>query len=721
MLKELDIKYRYSTGSEDDPIIFFTDALSHSKHFDLGLGFFSSASINVLSIGFAKFIANGGKMRMYINQSLSDEDYEAISSTPTHILEDKILSDFIAMKHLLSKRDEHFFNCLSYLIHNNRIELKVVVPHKGGIAHQKFGMFKDESNNRVYFSGSLNFTASALLRNLETIDCFTSWEVGNEGRMAKYDADFDQVFTGKSSSVITYEPRALKDLIRTSYPFNDIAELLQREKSLILELTSHKTKEFNPVKIENQEDVIRFPYPTGPFDYQKNAYNNWVANNYHGIFAMATGTGKTITSLNCVLEEYRKTSIYRVLILVPSIDLVNQWVEEVAKFNFKNIYVVNGQTDWRAQLTSLKNDLEWGIDSNYVIISTYASFTNERFQSILKAISKNMILIADEAHNVGTTSVREAFHHMEISKRIALSATPRRAYDIEGTIAIEQFFNDQYPYCCSYSMEEAIKNGRLMEYLYYPRLVFLNDIEMDRYQKLTRKLLFFYQKENHSIIDHPEVKKLLMDRKRIIHKAADKSRVFMDIIDEVYRNDKLKFCFVYTPEGKDYRISDDERILETLKSMVNDKYPEVTTNTYIGGDSFKQEKLRGFAEGKIDVLFAMKCLDEGVDVPRAEVGIFTSSTGNPRQFIQRRGRLLRTHPDKRFARIYDLIVVPDFKRYPNSTSYDMECSLVKNELERVAYFASLASNYNQARGEISDLLEYYGFEISTLIKELQKQ
>ena len=129
-------------------------------------------------------------------------------------------------------------------------------------------------------------------------------------------------------------------------------------------------------------------------------------------------------------------------------------------------------------------------------------------------------------------------------------------------------------------MEEAIKNGRLMEYLYYPRLVFLNDIEMDRYQKLTRKLLFFYQKENHSLIDHPEVKKLLMDRKRIIHKAADKSRVFMDIIDEVYRNDKLKFCFVYTPEGKDYRISDDERILETLKSMVNDKYPEVKRSLF---------------------------------------------------------------------------------------------------------------------------------------------
>lgn len=131
---------------------------------------------------------------------------------------------------------------------------------------------------------------------------------------------------------------------------------------------------------------------------------------------MATGTGKTITSLNCVLEEYKKTHIYKVLILAPSIDLINQWCGEVAKFNFTNVYVVNGQNDWRTQLTCLKNDIEWGLDSNYVIIATYASFTNDKFQSILRAIAKDMILIADEAHNVGATHVRKAFACMPIEK-----------------------------------------------------------------------------------------------------------------------------------------------------------------------------------------------------------------------------------------------------------------------------------------------------------------
>ena len=722
MLRDLDIKYRYSTGSEDNPISFFTDSLSNSVYFDLGLGYFSSASINVLATGFARFISNGGKMRMYINQNLSNEDYEAISTMPTCQLEEKILSDFAAMRQLFSKRDKHFFNCLSYLIYNKRIELRIVVPHKGGIAHQKFGILRDIDNNKVCFSGSLNFTANALLRNLETIDCFTSWDSGNEGRIATYEDDFEKVFSGKSSAVITYEPLALKEVIVANYPSREIDNLLKDDESLIAELTSSESDVFARINESIPNKEIQFPFSTGPFDYQKRAYNSWISNGYQGIFAMATGTGKTITSLNCVLEEYKKTHTYKVLILAPSIDLINQWCGEVAKFNFTNVYVVNGQNDWRTQLTCLKNDIEWGLDSNYVIIATYASFTNDKFQSILRAIAKDMILIADEAHNVGATHVRKAFACMPIEKRIALSATPRRAYDYEGTAAIEVFFNDRPPYCCSYSMEEAIAHKRLMQYLYYPRLVFLNNDEMKKYQKLTRQLQAYYQKETHCLMDNPEVKRLLMARKRIIHKAADKSRVFMDIIDEVYQSGRLKYCFVYAPEGKDYRVSDDERILETFKSLVNEKYPYVTTNTYLGEDIGKREKLRSFAEGKIDILFAMKCLDEGVDVPRAEVGIFTSSTGNPRQFIQRRGRLLRIHPDKSFARIYDLIVVPDFHQISSTdTSLDMERNLVRNELERVAYFASLASNYNQARESLSGLLDYYGFEISTLIKELQKQ
>ena len=333
MLRDIDIKYRYSTGSKNTPIQFFTDTLSNSVNFDLGLGFFSSASINVLATGFARFISNGGKMRMYINQNLSDEDVKAISSMPTEMLEEKLIADVAAMTSLLSKRDKHFFNCLSYLICSHRIDIKIVVPKAGGIAHQKFGILTDANNDKVCFSGSLNFTASALLRNIETIDCYTSWEEGNIGRIEKSEDDFETIFSGKSEAVLTYEPTVLKDFIKTKYPSPDIEQLLEEEAELITKLSSPNASSFTPYELDADNEELHFPYSTGPFEYQTNAYKNWVKNNYHGIFAMATGTGKTITSLNCVLQEYKRTGVYNVLILVPSIDLVNQWIGEVAKFN----------------------------------------------------------------------------------------------------------------------------------------------------------------------------------------------------------------------------------------------------------------------------------------------------------------------------------------------------------------------------------------------------
>ena len=156
-----------------------------------------------------------------------------------------------------------------------------------------------------------------------------------------------------------------------------------------------------------------------------------------------------------------------------------------------------------------------------------------------------------------------------------------------------------------------------------------------------------------------------------------------------------------------------------MQKIVNSKYPHIRTNSLIGGDSKRKDKIRAFEEGHIDMLFAMKCLDEGVDVPRTEIGVFTSSTGNPRQFIQRRGRLLRKHKDKVFATIFDLIVVPNFNFNRDKNTFDMERSLVKGELTRVAYFASLASNYNDIASTLSELADYYELELSVLIEELK--
>ena len=721
MLKDIKFKTLYSSGEKESPVSFFSQALSNSVRFDLGLGFFSSASINVLNYGFAKFISNGGRMRLYINQFLSDEDFRALTSSPSTI-EEKVIQDFHALLKVLSKRNEHFFNCLSYLIYTDRISIRIVIPKTGGIAHQKFGIFTDADGDQVAFNGSLNMTASALLsKNIETISCIFSWK-GGEDAIQEYEEVFKRFFEGNDENVTVIPAERLTKEIVKAFPSKEEKQLIEDEEELSKELSFTSQRAGAPEEPRASSEP-RFPYPTGAFDYQKEAYQNWKNNGCTGIFAMATGTGKTITSLNCALEEYRLSGKYRILILVPSNDLVNQWIVEVGKFNYQNIYVVNGKVDWRRQLIELRDDFSYGIESNYVIISTYASFTNPTFQSLIQKLNEpEMILIADEAHNVGSEAVRKAFDVLPISKRIALSATPNRVYDPEGTAAIESYFHDIPPYCYSFSMERAIREKRLMHYMYYPKLAFLDSDEMGNYLKLTKRLLTFYAPKAKNFTDSPEVQELLMRRKRIIHKAKDKYRVFSNIVDEVVDLDKAHYCFVYTPEGVDYESGDEERIINKMQAIVSKSHPEIKTNTFLGGDSEKKDKLKAFAEGKIDMLFAMKCLDEGVDVPRAEVGIFTSSTGNPRQFIQRRGRLLRKHPDKNFAYIYDTIVVPDFKNYPAASgAYEMERSLVRNEMMRVAYFASLSDNYWNTVNELSPVLSYYNLEISTLISELQTQ
>lgn len=715
MLKELKLQYMYSSGgTKKTPMDFFTDCLTNSIKFDMGLGFFSSASINALSYGFASFISNGGIMRLYINQYISEQDLKAFTIEPQKYIEDKILNDFQELYKILSERDEHFFNCLSYLISKRRIEIKIIIPKTGGIAHQKFGIFTDKQGDKVAFNGSLNFTASALMsRNIETISCAFSWK--DIDSVVDYEEQFNTYFNGDVKDVDVISSKFLTEEITKSFPFKDVKELLKKEDEFI----AQKKYKKNDMVIEN---VPRFPYESGPREYQIEAYNKWLERNCNGVFAMATGTGKTITSLNCILEEYKRNGKYKVLILVPTLDLVNQWIEEVKKFFFSNIYVVNGTTNWEKDLTELKNDILWGIDNNFVIISTYVSFKNATFQKIIADLSKDesMTLIADEAHNVGSKEVLKCFNNLTIKKRIALSATPSRAFDEEGTQYIKMCFNDMPPYCYSFTMREAIEKHYLMEYLYYPNVVYLNDDEMEKYIYYTQRLLQYFDDKTGKFKDEPEVQNLLMNRKRIIHKAQDKYRVFENIIDELKSKEQLKFCFVYSPEGIDYQTENPESFISRLKSIVNQKYPGIRTNTFTGSDKDNKNKLRAFAEGKIDMLFAMKCLDEGVDVPRAEVGIFTSSTGNPRQFIQRRGRLLRKHKEKAFAYIYDLIVVPDYRKADNKF-FDMERSLVKKELMRVAYFADLSSNYNEAVRNLREILQYYELEISILIDEINKQ
>lgn len=726
MLNEENFHIVYSTG-EHEPARFFFEALLHSKRFDLGLGYFSSTAINVLSAGFAWFIYRGGEIRIIMNDVLSTQDQQAIEEGMKKMdieIEEKIIENIRILAKNLSKQNKHFFNCLSYLVCQKRIQFLATRPlnNKGGIAHSKYGIFTDEAGNKVAFNGSANFSASALTKNVECISCYKSWSKSGDEleRLDYFENLFHETWSGHSKNLQVVPIEKVNTYLREYFPVKSIQELLDEEKELIGALPI--SEDYISKRMEELYSQInhipRFPFLQGPREYQQEAYMNWKRNDYHGIFAMATGTGKTITSLNCVLNEYRYNGGYHGLVLVPTLDLVDQWKKEITRFNFKNIIEVSGRTNWREELTRLKNDYTWGIASDYFIVSTYNSFTDPLFQKLLAPLQKDLILIADEAHNIGAPKVKAAFRDFNVKKRIALSATPTRAYDPEGTQEIESIFNDTPPYCYNFSMKEAIEKNFLTNYFYYPRIVHLQEEEFKKYIEITRKLQKYFDRETKQLKKCMEVERLLLLRKQIIHKAKNKLQLFKQIVREVQDSRKLKYCFVYVPEGFGDKEGEKFTYIEEMVKTLYVVSPSTTSNIFIGGDNNRRDKLKGFAEGKIDVLFAMKCLDEGVDVPRAEIGIFASSTGNPRQFIQRRGRLLRKAKGKQFAYIYDMVVIPHVKFSSDSEFYDIERSLVYSELTRVAYFASLSRNFYESKIVLEEVSRHYNLDIDMIIKDL---
>lgn len=722
----------YRSNKTFAPIHFFIDALSESISFDLLLGYFSSSALNALSIGFTPFIINGGVMRMIINDVLSADDKSAIirGQTDDKLKEtelDLIVDDFKK----LSTPGKHTLNCLAWLIANNRLDIKVVRPRNtSGIMHPKSGIFYD-GKNKIAFKGSCNFTAQGILGNIEEINVKQEWN-------SKVDADaiienqeyFDNIFSEKEDSLTYLSVEEVKERILSGSAEKSLDELIEDEKKLLeafkkdINRDEHLDKRYNQLEesLTKYQSAPRFPYVQGPRDYQKEAYKAWCRNNKQGVFAMATGTGKTITALNCLLQEYRETGAYQALILVPTKSLVSQWEKECRSFNFINSIKVCSGEDWEPELSRLSLYRKLDPTHSFLIITTYRSFTSKRFDTYRSLLKEDDLLIADEAHNIGSPQFLRFLPKINIAKRIALSATFHRQYDEEGNVKINKFFNDKPPYTFSYDMEMAIEKGVLCEYDYFPHIVYLTEDELMQYREITEKLLKFFDSDTGTLKKDPVVEMLLLKRKRIIHKAENKKIIFHKIIKEEYaRRNSLKYSLIYVPEGESESDDDDDESMNLLN-----QYTKITSGIdrniivrqFTSKTKDREQILKDFSQGKIDVLTSMKCLDEGVDVPRTELAFFCASTGNPKQFIQRRGRVLRSHPDKFFATIHDLVVIP-YNIHDNDYECPMQKSLVQNELERVVNFSFLARNKYHTFNVLNDVCNHFGLNLFTINENIK--
>lgn len=739
--------FRYQTNSEWEPAGFFSEALCNATSFDLMLGFFSSTAINVLSYGFAAFIYNGGKIRMIINDILNSDDVSAI--TMAHDGDDLPYFDLKNLEQLsytLNKRDRHFFECLAWLIRNDRIEVKIVRMVNGsGIAHTKCGTFSD-GVNRIGFEGSVNFSLSALLHNKESLGVYCDWNgPADVGRINGIQKSFDKAFNGLDTDVEFVDTADLKVYINSHYKAKNLDELLDDEYTLIeneekleipetvkVALSKARVKVKLAIdKIKEEEIALNnphFPFSTGPRPYQNEAFEKWKSNGQKGFFAMATGTGKTITSLNCLLEIYNRLGYYKSIIIVPTVALVDQWADECRKFGFNNIIRIYSQSlKWREDVANIElmEQLDIGKTSiDYILIVTYASLIKPNVNSKLFGFPKNkVLLIADEAHNMGSRQLSKLIPRIPYSRRIGLSATPKRQFDDTGNNQIARFFgfkNEEYTY--SYTMAEAINNGVLCRYFYYPHLVTLSDTEYETYLELSNKIAKYLTFNGNDFRDDPMLTALLIRRKRIVHKAVNKQLMFRNILTNHFAEKKsLKYTLIYVPEGSSPDIEDEVandlyeddsdtlHLIDLYTAIVRDIDSSVTVAQFTSDSKNRNELLSAYASGKIDVLTSMKCLDEGVDVPRSELAIFCASTGNPRQFIQRRGRILRTHKDKEFAIIHDLVVAPIVNA--NSPAFSVERNLLRSELNRVKDFAKLSENPTATLMELTPIMNHYNLNL----------
>ena len=704
MLSDVHFKHSYTSGY-DEPKDFFTEALIESCNFDLGLGFFSSSGIRSLSYGFALFIANGGKMRVVMNHILSKEDKEVIENGQKHLIEDfedNILCDIKKLIETLSKEDEQFFRCLSYLISVDRIKFVATVSTKGGLGHDKYGIFKDEKGNKVAFIGSANFSQSALELNGETITVFSS--PNDDNRIAEYQTLFDQSWENDTPHLIHIPIEHVKTFIREKFPEAPLTNLIEEGINLRESIGMDNDvpqKYYKPIskrildKIELKEQEPRFPFPEER-KIQIDAYNAWIGNGKKGMFAMATGSGKTVTALNCIRKQYKENGYYKAIIVVPTQALAIQWEHEAKSFNFQNIVSTHSDKDWKDVLSRYITRSLLDSTKSIILITTYATFNRNDIQSFLKKArgAETFIYVADEAHNIGSQNSLKHLPEM-INWRIGLSATPERIYDDLGTEKLYEFFDSKPPkYTYRYTMKQAIEEGILCHYDYYPIFIELTSSEMEEYERISDQLRKYIDADTGKY--KPNAERLLLKRKRIIHKAENKKIAISDLLEELKQKQKLDYTFVFVPEGyePDYSINDSYNIDQDDIHII-DEYAQMfkehgySYHKYISGLDDAPSILQNFADGDIQILLSMKCLDEGVDIPRAEHAIFCSSTGNPRQFVQRRGRVLRKCKGKEKARIWDLIVTP-----PNilDESNKIERNLFFNEVKRIVNFAALADN-----------------------------
>jgi superfamily II DNA or RNA helicase len=699
-LSDVLIEDSYRSDTSDVARDFYVPVLAEAVRYDRAVGYFTSASLELVTRGIDRLCAKGGKIRLVAGPRLSLDDvedirrgyeYREIVARAVAREIDPVTLDAQAVKKL---------GMLGRLIAEDVLEIKIAVmagTNGLGIYHEKVGVVADAEGNTVAFTGSLNETRAAMEDNFESIEVFTSWTQGDARRTRRIEENFARLWEGRTERLEVLEfPKQAEDYLREL-----AAQAAKASSDTEREARRRRLEEANKLGWAATPEWIELRA------YQKEAITKWLQAGARGILEMATGTGKTFTALAALDQigrqlRARGDSLVTVIV-VPLLDLVEQWSQELNRFGVVPVKCRDSVETWRAQANNAITGLRPGRATTLVV--TNKTFRSTTFQDVLSSAGDELLIIADEAHHLGAEHSRSGLPD-HAAWRLALSATPERWFDDEGTEALRAYFGETL---ISLGLREAIELGALTRYRYRPVLVPLTDEEAAYYTILTSKIGALYgQLEGGKGRAHDEAEarlgQLLNRRAKVLGHAEGKIAALRD---EISNRRELPFQLIYCAEGgrpqEDDPSGGERQVDQALDLLGNRLGMRVHSYTSQESKQERRELLEAFGSGDLEALVSMRCLDEGVDLPDARIAYMLASGSNPRQFIQRRGRILRRAPGKTEAEIIDFIAVPP----QDQELFETERNLFRREMRRFIEFAKYSENYGESLGELRDLREYY--------------
>lgn len=712
---DLNIKREYRSLSRDVVRDFYTPVLAQSVRYRRAVGFFSSSALVSLTEGIKGLLLNHGRIEVVASPKLSQEDIAAIEDGYEH--RDEIILDALIreLKDPVGKFEEARLNLLSNLIASGIMTIKIAFLETDGeigMFHEKLGLMYDDSGNVIAFSGSMNESANAFYRNYEAIDVFTSWSADGD-RVRDKESAFNAMWGDYEPGIIVRDFPEVSKTVVEKYRVADGIDLTSLDVEPSVGHGSTESDSQPPA-----ENVPRIPSYVTMRPYQNEAINNWAKHDYCGIFDMATGTGKTYTALAAIsrLSESFDDNL-AVFIVCPYQHLVEQWKDDILAFGLKPIicYSASSQKNWKARIKNSVGGFNIKAIPHFCVVTTNATFETDFMQEQVNKLRGNCLIVVDEAHNFGAPRALASLPK-QFPFRLALSATIDRHGDEAGTRALFNYFGDK---CIEYTLEDAINNDMLTPYYYHPVVVYLEEDELEEYVALSKQIAKAIASSGAS---HPDdlpssVKMLLIKRARIVAGAHAKlSKLSAVIKPYADKNHMLVYCGATTiddPGYVEYKPEEGEiRQIDAVSSLLgNELHMKVAQFTSRENTEKRLLLEQEFAEGKqMQALVAIRCLDEGVNIPSIETAFILASSTNPKEYVQRRGRVLRKAPGKKYAVIYDFVTLPmdpdQIALYPPDIAKSSK-SLAVREVTRMQDFARISENPAESQEIINSLIETF--------------